>query len=187
MFYVSKEVVTEIDEKKSRFISYLMPASLLETRLEELRAEHKKANHHVWAFRKLNQYDQVEEGSTDDGEPAGTCGPPTLRVMQGNQLINTAVITVRYFGGTKLGTGGLVRAYGESVKEVISKAKLIPYVKLETLILDIPFKDIGQAEYLCTQLDVEIIQKDFGETGAKFTLEGISEKLERLEAQLTLR
>ncbi|WP_085902234.1 IMPACT family protein [Kiloniella majae] len=187
MFYVTCENVTEIDEKKSRFISFLMPVSFFENRLAELRDEHKKANHHVWAFRRLNHYDQIEEGSSDDGEPSGTSGPPTLKVLQGNNLINTAVITVRYFGGTKLGTGGLVRAYSESTKQVIQEASLLTYVKLHKLEIDLPFKSIPHAEYLCNQIGIEILQKDFGSAGATFVVESVEEKLSELQGKLNLR
>ncbi|WP_419904194.1 YigZ family protein [Kiloniella sp.] len=143
--------------------------------------------YNVWAFRRYNEYDQVEEGATDDGEPSGTSGPPTLRILQGNQLINSAVITIRYFGGTKLGTGGLVRAYGESVKVVIKEAHLKPYVKLCKTDLSVPFKDIPHAEYLCEQKNVRIIQRDFDSTGANFTLEGAESDLEQVCGQITLR
>ena len=187
MFFVKAETVTEIEERKSRFISFLVPIDMFETRLEELREKHKKANHHVWAFRRLNQFDQIEEGSSDDGEPSGTSGPPTLRVLQGNELINTAVITVRYFGGTKLGTGGLVRAYSESVKQVIKEASLTPYVKLNRVKISIPFKSIPHAEYLCDQMGVQIVERDFGSLGADFILEGIEEDLARIQDQLILR
>ncbi|WP_120496628.1 YigZ family protein [Kiloniella sp. EL199] len=187
MLYVSSENFTEIDEKKSRFISFLMPVSCFENRLAELRDEHKKASHHVWAFRRLNQYDQIEEGASDDGEPSGTSGPPTLKVLQGNDLINTAVITVRYFGGTKLGTGGLVRAYSESAKQVIQEACLLTYVKLHKLKITLPFKSITHAEYLCSQIGIEIVQKDFGTNGAIFVVESIEEKLSELQRKLNLR
>jgi uncharacterized YigZ family protein len=187
MFYVTCENFTEIDEKKSRFISFLMPDSCFESRLAELRDEHKKANHHVWAFRRLNKYDQIEEGASDDGEPSGTSGPPSLKVLQGNDLINTAVITVRYFGGTKLGTGGLVRAYSESTKQVIEEANLLGYVKLNKLKLTLPFKAISHAEYLCTQIGIDILQKDFGATGAIFVVESVEEKLSELQGKLNLR
>lgn len=186
MFYVDCENFTEIDEKKSRFISYLMPISSFDKRLAELRDEFKKANHYVWAFRRLNQYDQIEEGSSDDGEPAGTSGPPTLKVLQGNSLINTAVITVRFFGGTKLGTGGLVRAYSESTKQAIQNAHLLAYVKLHQQELSLPFKSISHAEYLCDQIGVKIIHKDFGATGAIFIVEGMEEQLSKLQDQLNL-
>lgn len=175
MFTITEEAVAEIEEKRSRFISYLVPITCFEARLEELRAEHKKANHHVWAFRRLNAYEQIEEGSTDDGEPSGTSGAPSLRVLQGAELIEAAVITVRYFGGTKLGTGGLVRAYGEGVKAVLATADLKPYVKLHSEQVSVPFKDIAQAEYLCAQHEVKVRDRSFGAEGAVFLLEGTEE------------
>ncbi len=186
MVIVEKETVTQIEVRKSTFISHLVPISIFEVRLKDLREEHKKANHHVWAFRRLNEFDQVEEGSSDDGEPSGTSGPPTLRVLQGNGLINSAVITTRYFGGTKLGTGGLVRAYGESVKVAIKEATLKPYKKLNRRELSVLFKNIPHTEYLCEQKSVLIIKRDFGTTGAVFTLEGVEEDLEQICELITL-
>ena len=187
MFFVDHEAITEIEERKSRFISYLLPVESYQLRLDELREVHKKANHHVWAFRKLNRYEQIEEGCSDDGEPSGTSGPPTLRILQGNDLINTAVITVRYFGGTKLGTGGLVRAYGESVKQVIKSADLKPYLKLSRIEFFLPFKAIPHAEYLCEQTGIRIVNRDFGAQGADVTLEGPEEDLAIVQKELSLR
>lgn len=187
MVIVEKEIVSQIEVKKSLFISHLVPIGTFQERLKDLREEHKKANHHVWAFRQLNEFDQIEEGSSDDGEPSGTSGPPTLRILQGNELINSAVITIRYFGGTKLGTGGLVRAYGESVKAVIKDASLKPYIKLTTIELSIPFKNIPHIEYLCDQKGVRIVEKDFGADGAKFILEGVEEDMDLIRSTITLR
>ncbi|WP_020593302.1 IMPACT family protein [Kiloniella laminariae] len=183
MQLVDKEFRAEIEERKSRFLSYLLPEKNLTLRLEELKEEHKKANHHVWAFRRLNAYGQVEEGSSDDGEPSGTSGPPSLRVLQGSDLINTAVITVRFFGGTKLGTGGLVRAYSESVKTVIAEARFLPYVHLAKLELFIAFKDISYMEYLCAQQKIAILERNFGSEGADCLFEGPEEALTQLEQQ----
>ena len=84
--------------------------------------KHPKARHHVYAYRYLNEYEQIVENSSDDGEPKGTSGKPSLHVLAGHELINTAVIIVRYFGGIKLGTGGLVRAYSDAVNSVINNA-----------------------------------------------------------------
>ncbi|MCZ4280123.1 YigZ family protein [Kiloniella laminariae] len=186
MQVVEREFQGEIEEKKSRFLSYLLPEKNFALRLEELKEEHKKANHHVWAFRRLNGYGQVEEGSSDDGEPSGTSGPPSLRVLQGNDLINTAIITVRFFGGTKLGTGGLVRAYSESVKTVIAAARFMPYVELLKLELFIAFKDISHMEYLCAQQKIMILERKFGLEGADCLFEGTDEALRQLEQQFRI-
>ncbi|MGN8592033.1 UNVERIFIED_CONTAM: YigZ family protein, partial [Campylobacter jejuni] len=77
--------------------------------------------------RTLNEYNQIIEDKSDDGEPKGTSGIPSLNVLRGYDLVNTAVITVRYFGGTKLGTGGLVRAYSDAANAAINNASLLTF------------------------------------------------------------
>lgn len=114
------------------------------------------------SYRYLNEFDQVVENSSDDGEPKGTSGKPTLAVLQGHELINTAVIVVRYFGGTKLGTGGLVRAYSDAVNLVIQSAVLHPYKKESTQKICFGYADIGKVEYECNQAKITILEKNFG-------------------------
>lgn len=115
--------------KQSKFIAHFIPYNLYEETLRKLKEEHLKARHFVTAFRYLNEYEQIVEHSSDDGEPKGTSGKPSLMVLQGQGIINGAVIIVRYFGGTKLGTGGLVRAYSESVNLVLEDLAFIEYKK----------------------------------------------------------
>ena len=103
---LTEEAFGETEEKKSRFLAYVVPIARFELRLEELRDEHPKANHHVTAFRLIHANNQIEEGAKDDGEPSGTSGMPILRLLIGRNLIDVGAIVVRYFGGTKLGTGG---------------------------------------------------------------------------------
>jgi len=126
---VLKEFSSELEIKKSTFISFLVPIKRFDSLHVELKKEHPKANHIVWAKRHINEYDQVVENCSDDGEPKGTSGPPVLNVMRGNELIECGILIVRYFGGTKLGTGGLVRAYGGGAKTVIADATLLEYMK----------------------------------------------------------
>jgi uncharacterized YigZ family protein len=117
----------QIEVKKSTFIGYLTPILQSDALHERLKEEHPKARHIVWAKRYLNEYHQIVENSSDDGEPKGTSGPPVLNVMRGSDLIECAILIVRYFGGIKLGTGGLVRAYGSCAKGVIDVADLQPF------------------------------------------------------------
>ncbi len=101
----------EIIEKKSRFWGFLLECEKEEevkTFLEELKKEHKKATHFCWACRLKTPFC---ERAVDDGEPSGTAGRPILSVLQKKDLQNRAIIVVRYFGGVKLGAGGLLRAY----------------------------------------------------------------------------
>lgn len=147
--------------KQSKFIAHLLPYRQYDELLSILRAEHPKARHFVTAYRYLNELEQVVEGSSDDGEPKGTSGRPTLAVLQGHELINTAIITVRYFGGTKLGTGGLVRAYSDAANLVIDAAETRAYVKELASDFTCSYGDVGKIEYLLTQADVKIIEKRF--------------------------
>lgn len=143
-----KEVSShKYEVKKSTFTSYLIPYSDFHHYHDRLRKEHPKANHIVFAYRILNEHNQIQERASDDGEPKGVAGTPTLNVLRGERLINSAILTVRYFGGTKLGTGGMVRAYTQSAKEVISKSKLYPYIKKELLTITTPYTLISRYEH----------------------------------------
>ena len=119
------EVSAETEEKKSRFLAFVVPHARFADRLAELRAEHPKANHHVTAFRAMRPDGRIEEGAKDDGEPSGTSGMPILRLLIGEGLVDVGAIVVRYFGGTKLGTGGLARAYPGAVKAALAAAAAV--------------------------------------------------------------
>ena len=124
MRIVTKKIEHSIEVKKSVFIGVLVPYVDFKSTLGELKQKHPKANHIVWAYRHLNEYKQVVENQTDDGEPKGCAGVPCLNVIRGQDLVNSAVLVVRYFGGIKLGKGGMVRGYGGAVKEVLGQAQL---------------------------------------------------------------
>ena len=166
-------------EKQSKFIAHLIPYSMYREVLERLKGEHPKARHFVTAFRYINEFDQVVEGSSDDGEPRGTSGKPTLAVLQGNELINTAVITVRYFGGTKLGTGGLVRAYSDATNMVITTAELTTYQKENILVASCAYSDIGKVGYILETLGIKVIEKEFDVVGEIMHLQAPQEDLDR--------
>jgi len=117
-------VVDETIVNKSRFICYLAPCQSSEAakaHLEEVRQLHPNASHHCYAFISSFPEDSQSYGFSDDGEPTGTAGRPMLAVLQGSGIGEISAIVVRYFGGTKLGTGGLQRAYGGSVREALTK------------------------------------------------------------------
>lgn len=119
------EYRAEFIEKKSKFIATLRPVSSQEEAMafiEEMRSEFWDATHNVYAYTLV-------EGNikrySDDGEPSGTSGVPSLNVLEGEELNDVCVVITRYFGGTLLGTGGLVRAYSDSVKNVIEAADVV--------------------------------------------------------------
>lgn len=183
MYTVTAHTHEMLVEKQSKFIAHLMPYSMFDEVLEALKTEHPKARHFVTAFRYINEFDQIVEGSSDDGEPRGTSGKPTLAVLQGKELINTAVITVRYFGGTKLGTGGLVRAYSDATNMVIEKAELLPYEKEEVLRVSCAYTDIGKVGYILENLGIRVSEKEFDTVGEIMRLEAPQEKLDLFLAE----
>jgi len=150
--------------KQSKFIAHFIPYNVYSTTLEKLKNEHPKARHFVTAFRYLNEYDQVVESSSDDGEPKGTSGKPSLMVLQGQDIINCGVIIVRYFGGTKLGTGGLVRAYSDAVNNVLDTIDFKEYKKEIYKTIEIEYSDVRFIEYECEALNIVIVEKRFENT-----------------------
>lgn len=150
-----------IEEKKSTFLAYICPINEFDTLHVKLKSEHPKASHIVWAKRWFNEYHQVVENNSDDGEPKGTSGPPVLNVMRGFELIEVGILIVRYFGGTKLGTGGLVRAYGSSAKELIAEASLVPYVLKEAFAFEIAYALMPRFEHYSLNHGLEIQSRDF--------------------------
>jgi len=159
---VAKDIFwSEYEVKKSKFISYLAPYSDFESLLEKLKKEHPKARHFVWAYRYLNEFDQIVENFSDAAEPKGTAGKPTLATLSGKSIINSCLITIRYFGGIKLGTGGLVRAYTTSANQVIQSAKLIEYKKEDVFSYEVEYENFQKFEYLLKKYDIKVLQKDF--------------------------
>src|SRR5699024_3018119 len=116
---ILKKDINEITIKNSKFIGVIIPIESKEDikeRLSELKTEYKNATHYCYAFKLIN-----DKGFSDDGEPNKTAGIPILNVIEGENLINVLVVVIRYFGGIKLGPGGLIRAYSNTCKEVINK------------------------------------------------------------------
>ena len=107
--------------KKSRFLTFLHPAVGKEGAMQfivQIKAQHKDARHHCWAYIGGNPKDSVNMGCSDDGEPKGTAGKPMLAILQGTQVGEMVAVVVRYSGGIKLGTGGLVRAYSNGLQQL---------------------------------------------------------------------
>jgi len=150
-----------VEIKQSKFIAYLVPIAAFGGLQEKLRAEHPKSRHVVYALRSLNTLDQIVENSSDDGEPKGSSAVPALNVLRGEEMINVAVLIVRYFGGTKLGIGGLVKAYTEATKKVISESYIIKYEKLHTRSFVSAYAAVQQIEYLLAQAGIAEAQKQF--------------------------
>jgi uncharacterized YigZ family protein len=177
---ITREFEGYLEDRKSRFLAHLVPVDQFEERLEKLRKEHKKANHIVTAHRRLLEDDRIEESGKDDGEPAGTSGMPTLRVLQGARLINCAVLIVRYFGGTKLGGGGLARAYSGAAQDAINNAELVLFQKVLTKKVSAAFALSSDLERRVESLGLKVMSRDYNETGVDLIVEGPEEVLSEL-------
>jgi len=170
-----------IEVKKSKFHSFLVPFSSFEQTLSDLKKRHPKANHFVTAFRYLNEHNQIVEGSSDDGEPRGSSGRPTLKVLQGHDLINVGIITVRYFGGILLGVGGLVKAYSDAANEAIKHAKLIDYAPVFEYTFEVDYNKTREVEYLLKKLNAYVVDRGFGENGIRYIIRDSIEKIEKIK------
>jgi uncharacterized YigZ family protein len=180
VFTIDGPVSAELEEKGSRFLGFLVPFAEFEQTLAKLRQDHRKASHHVTAFRHMLPDNRIEEGAKDDGEPAGTSGMPMLKVLIGANLVDAGVIVVRYFGGTKLGAGGLARAYAGTASRCIDAATLVPWHRIASRSISCPFDAMSETERLVASLELEVTTRDFTETGCVLTVKGPEETLAKL-------
>ena len=171
---------TETVVNRSKFLSFLVPYAEFDGLQEKLKKEHPKANHVVYAFRYLNAFEQIVEQSTDDGEPKGCAGVPALNVLRGEELVNVAVLIVRYFGGIKLGTGGMARAYAQAVKDVLEVANLVPYEKQVKYMFKTSYSDVDKTLYQLKQIGIAQYERDFGVDGVQWSVAGSQEQVDAL-------
>ena len=151
--------------KKSRFISIISPCSSERDALlllKKLHEQHPNASHIVYAYR-IQTPDGLVCRFHDAGEPSGTAGKPIFQHLEGKQLINLIVVVIRYFGGIKLGAGGLTRAYGNAAKQAIDTAEIVDYIEMANVTLTLDYNQLQMLDYQLKKLDGEILQQDFAE------------------------
>ncbi|MTI63835.1 YigZ family protein [Methylophaga sp.] len=161
---IHRAAEAEYEIKKSRFIGVILPCQSEDEalrKLGQLARQHPNANHLAFAWRIRQPEGFLTERFHDAGEPSGTAGRPILAPLEGENLINVVVGVVRYFGGIKLGTGGLTRAYATAAKEAIAAATIVPWVEMATLKLDIDYPQLQMLEYQLKQIHGEIIDQQF--------------------------
>ena len=162
MFTIQQSASGVTEVKGSKFITVLTPYNQFAQSMAEMRSTHSKAGHFVYASRFFNEHDQIVENQSDDGEPKGSSGKPTLGVLAGKQLVNTAAITARYFGGTKLGVGGLVRAYSEAANLAIENAELVPFVFTTQITAHVDYAFFDKFQHMIAGYDIVSMEKRFG-------------------------
>lgn len=171
-FYTIKSKVNaEIKIKGSRFIGTAKPVHSVEQAeqfIGHINKEYYDATHNCYAFSILNVNQHINKYN-DAGEPAGTAGPPILTVIEGRELTNLAVIVTRYFGGTKLGKGGLIRAYSECTKAVLDEATVIKKIRYSQLSLIFPYDYTGTIMHLLSQMNGKTVSSDYDDR-AKLTI-----------------
>ena len=148
----------------SRFITSVAPADSPEAArefIQRIKSEFSDASHNVPAFI-IGHGASVIEHCHDDGEPSGTAGRPMLAVLRGSQIGDVVVVVTRYFGGTKLGKGGLVRAYGDAVKAGLEDLPLAKKVATHTLMAAVPYSFFEQARLLVEEYKGEMLDETFG-------------------------
>ena len=144
---VARETDTLLTEKKSKFISHVKPVDTEEAALEflnKIRSEHPSATHNVYAYvideNNISRY-------SDDGEPGGTAGMPVLDTIKNSGLVDVIVVVTRFFGGTLLGTGGLVRAYSASAKQGLDDAGIITKIMCDIKSVKTEYDLVGKLQY----------------------------------------
>lgn len=174
----------EIEVKKSRFIAIAEPVDSLE-KIKELvqktRTIHPNANHVVHAAVVGDAGTMYS--SSDDREPKNTAGRPALEVLKGSGITNICVLIVRYFGGTLLGTGGLVKAYGDSTKEVLKVVRTEPLIAKKTVEVLLSYEFYTLFKRLVLEIEARIDKEDFG-TGINVTLTLPEANYEKLKHEL---
>lgn len=156
----------EFKDRGSKFIAYAWPVHTEEealAHLEALRKEHFKARHHCFAWRFGP--DGARFRANDDGEPSGTAGRPMLGQLDAFGLTDVVVVVVRYFGGTLLGTSGLIQAYREATAEALRAATIVEKIVCDAFQLDFDYALMPDVMNAVKKLELEITQQDFGERG----------------------
>lgn len=175
---IQKEITSEIIINKSRFITIITninDINKIKEKLEEIKKTYKDATHYCFAYIIQNH-----EKCSDNGEPSGTAGIPILNVLKQNNLTNILCVVIRYFGGIKLGAGGLIRAYSTSASEALKKTAITTIVDGYNLTIEFSYDNLKQIDYLLKNID---IKKDY-QTNITYNFNITLEKYKQIENEL---
>lgn len=180
---IKKMVKTEFEEKKSKFIGYAKPISSkkeAEEFIEMIKEIHPDATHNCSVYKVIDNGQEYFKAD-DDGEPSGTAGKPMGEIITYMDLNNLVVVATRYFGGIKLGAGGLVRNYAKTAKLAILEAEIEEYIDRDEYILDFPYDKIKEVETILINKGDSLLDRDYNERVSfkvkisKDTLENLKE------------
>lgn len=159
-----KATSAEFEIKKSRFIGVIFPCASQQHAIQHLNtltSQHPNANHLAFAWRIREPDGFINQRCHDAGEPSGTAGRPILAPLEGENLINVVVGVIRYFGGVKLGTGGLTRAYGNAAKMAIEQAERSPWIEMAEFEIEIEYSQLQHLEYQLNRCNGQVINQQF--------------------------
>lgn len=167
---IKQDVSTELTVKKSKFISHIFQVNTENEAKEKIKEINKKyydAKHNCYAYivDEINEDGVISkiEKSSDNGEPSGTAGAPMLDILKKQNISNVVVIVTRYFGGILLGTGGLVKAYSDSVKEALNKIDFCEKDIGKKLLFKVEYSDLKDFEYNCNKINANILETKYNE------------------------
>lgn len=186
---ISGQSEGEFKDRGSKFIAYAYPAyseAEWQQCLEEVKKAHNKARHHCYAYRL--GLDGQQFRANDDGEPSGTAGRPILGQIDSANLTNVIIIVVRYFGGTKLGTSGLINAYKLSAAAALAQANIIEKLVSDVFQLDFEYAIMSEVMNAVKKMDLDIRKQEFQEKGCleiAIRQSEVAPKLLRLKALIT--
>ena len=182
MHQLAAPAAAEIEIKKSRFLGQLYPLnSRAEARqqLLHIRAQHPGAVHVCWALLC-----SAESGLDDDGEPSGTAAKPIYNVLVHKDVMNVLAVVVRYWGGCKLGAGGLTRAYGQAISEAFKNAQLIELETMVVIAIRVAFGDESQVRHVLAQFEAQVQQVDY-QLAAALQVQVKEKNLSAIRSELT--
>ncbi|WP_027080590.1 IMPACT family protein [Luteimonas mephitis] len=169
-----------IEVRHSRFVANAFPVESAEQAMHALAAASvADATHNCWAWRIGEDY-----RSNDDGEPAGTAGRPILAAIDGQGIDRVVVVVTRWFGGIKLGAGGLVRAYGGAAAECLRLAERVALVAMRDIALHAPFEDLGSVHAAFAAFSAEKLAETFDPHGVRLTLRLPEDSVDALKLRL---
>ena len=164
---VEKETVIEFEEKKSKFIGYIKPVSTVieaEKFIDSIKKMHPNATHNVPLYRVMENGQEYFKYN-DDGEPSNTAGKPMAEILNILDVYNVAIVATRYFGGIKLGAGGLIRNYAKTAKIAVNEAGITDYKEKSLFIIDYDYEYTGEMESFLNahkkEYEIEITEKNY--------------------------
>jgi uncharacterized YigZ family protein len=158
-----QSVEAQLVVKRSRFIAWLMPVAArtaIDEALDSRRKKFPDATHHCFAWR-IGFEHELQAFSSDASEPSGTAGKPILQALESRRLTNVVCVVTRYFGGTRLGTGGLMRAYSAAAFAAINQAELVEAFPVAVLHLQYDYSSAGAVERVLRQLNARVLSQNF--------------------------